>query len=167
MKIALVAAMANDNVIGLNNQMPWHMPADLAHFKKVTLGKPVIMGRKTYDSIGRLLPGRRNIIISRQSAPTGFKADWVDSVEAALALVAHEPEVMIIGGAQLYQQMLPRADRLYLTHIQLETAGDAFFPDYQNESGWQVVSSEHHQADEQNPNPYHFVLLEKTTRVAG
>lgn len=163
MKIALVAAMANNNVIGLNNQMPWHMPADLAHFKKVTLGKPVIMGRKTYDSIGRLLPGRRNIIISRQVAPAGFKADWVDSVEAALALVAHEPEVMIIGGAQLYQQMLARADRLYLTHIQLETEGDAFFPDYQKEPDWQLISSEQHPADEQNPYSYHFVLLEKTS----
>jgi dihydrofolate reductase len=163
MKIALVAAMANRNVIGLNNQMPWHMPADLAHFKKVTLGKPVIMGRKTYDSIGRLLPGRRNIIISRQAAPTGFTADWVDSVEAALALVSDQPEVMIIGGAQLYQQMLARADRLYLTHIQLETSGDAYFPDYQNEHGWQIISTEQHPADEQNPHSYRFVLLEKTS----
>ncbi len=163
MKIALVAAMANQNVIGLNNQMPWHMPADLAHFKKVTLGKPVIMGRKTYDSIGRLLPGRRNIIISRQTAPAGFTADWVDSVEAALALVADEPEVMIIGGAQLYRQMLARADRLYLTHIDLETTGDAFFPDYQSEPGWQVISTEQHQADGQNPYSYRFVLVEKSS----
>lgn len=160
MKIALVAAMANENVIGLNNQMPWHMPADLAHFKKVTLGKPVIMGRKTYDSIGRLLPGRRNIIISRQPAPAGLSADWVDSVEAALALVADQAEVMIIGGAQLYQQMLAKADRLYLTHIALNTAGDAFFPDYQQQ-GWQQIWAEEHPADEQNPHPYRFVLLEK------
>lgn len=163
MKIALVAAMANDNVIGLNNQMPWHMPADLAHFKKVTLGKPVIMGRKTYDSIGRLLPGRRNIIISRQPAPEGFSADWVDSVEAALALVGGQEEVMIIGGAQLYQQMLARADRLYLTHIMLNTEGDAFFPNYQQQQGWQQVWVEEHPADEQNPYSYRFVLLEKTS----
>lgn len=163
MKIALVAAMANGNVIGRNNQMPWHMPADLAHFKKVTLGKPVIMGRKTYDSIGRLLPGRRNIIISRQPAPEGLNADWVDSVEAALALVADQAEVMIIGGAQLYQQMLARADRLYLTHIQLETEGDAFFPSYQQQQDWQLIWAEEHPADEQNPYPYRFVLLEKTS----
>lgn len=163
MKIALVAAMANNNVIGLNNQMPWHMPADLAHFKKVTLGKPVIMGRKTYDSIGRLLPGRRNIIISRQAAPEGLGADWVDSVDAALALVAEHDEVMIIGGAQLYQQMLDRADRLYLTHIGLDTAGDAYFPNYQQQQHWKLVWEEEHLANEQNPFPYRFVLLEKNS----
>ena len=161
MKIALVAAMANHNVIGLHNQMPWHMPADLAHFKEVTLGKPVIMGRKTYDSIGRLLPGRRNIIISRQQAPHGLAADWVHSIEDALALVADQAEVMIIGGAELYKQMLPRADRLYLTHIELETRGDAFFPDYQSDSGWRMIDSAEFAADFKNPHPYRFVLLEK------
>lgn len=161
MKIALVAAMANQNVIGLNNQMPWHMPADLAHFKQVTLGKPVIMGRKTYDSIGRLLPGRRNIIISRQRAPAQLAADWVHSVDDALALVADQPEVMIIGGAELYQQMLPRADRLYLTHIDFDTEGDAYFPHYQSDSDWRLVHSEEFTADSKNPHSYRFVLLEK------
>jgi dihydrofolate reductase len=161
MKIALVAAMANENVIGLNNQMPWHMPADLAHFKKVTLGKPVIMGRKTYDSIGRLLPGRQNIIISRQSPPENFGADWVHSIDDALALVVDQPEVMIIGGAELYKQMLPRADRLYLTHIDLTTAGDAFFPDYQSDSQWRLISTEQFAADSKNNHSYRFVLLEK------
>lgn len=161
MEIALVAAMANHNVIGLNNQMPWHMPADLAHFKQVTLGKPVIMGRKTFDSIGRLLPGRRNIVISRQPAPKDFTADWVDSIESALGLVADQPEVMIIGGAELYRQMLPRADRLYLTLIELETAGDAYFPDYQIQQCWRLLESTEHKPDEKNPYPYRFVLLEK------
>ena len=161
MKIALVAAMANHNVIGLNNQMPWHMPADLAHFKQVTLGKPVIMGRKTYDSIGRLLPGRRNIIISRQPAPAQLAADWVNSIEEALALVAEQPEVMIIGGAELYKQMLPRADRLYLTHIDLDSEGDAYFPDYQSDANWQQISSESVAADDKNPHSYRLVLLGK------
>jgi dihydrofolate reductase len=161
MKIALVAAMANRNVIGLNNQMPWHMPADLAHFKQVTLGKPVIMGRKTYDSIGRLLPGRRNIIISRQQAPEGLAADWVHSVDEALALVSDQAEVMIIGGAELYKQLLPRADRLYLTHIELDTDGDAYFPDYQSDDNWQQISSESFVADDKNPHSYRFVLFEK------
>ncbi len=161
MKIALVAAMANQNVIGLNNQMPWHMPADLAHFKQVTLGKPVIMGRKTYDSIGRLLPGRRNIIISRQPAPQHLAADWVHSIDEALALVTDQAEVMIIGGAELYKQMLPRADRLYLTHIDLDTDGDAYFPDYQSDNNWQQVQSLEFAADSKNPYSYRFVLLEK------
>jgi len=161
MKISLVAAMANHNVIGLNNQMPWHMPADLAHFKQVTLGKPVIMGRKTYDSIGRLLPGRRNIVISRQPPPERFAADWVHSTEEALALVVDEPEVMIIGGAELYRQMLPRADRLYVTHINLDIDGDAYFPDYQSEGSWREVTSTAFAADDKNPHSYRFVLLEK------
>lgn len=167
MKLALVAAMAKNRVIGLNNQMPWHMPADLAHFKAVTLGKPVIMGRKTYDSIGRLLPGRRNIIISRQPAPVGLAADWVDSIAAALALVAAEPEVMIIGGAELYRQMLPQADLLYLTLIEHDTPGDAFFPDYQAAAAWQQLSAESHPADARNPYPYTFLLLEKNSQLAG
>ena len=161
MKIALVAAMANNNVIGRNNQMPWHMRADLAHFKQVTLGKPVIMGRKTFDSIGRLLPGRRNIIISRQQAPKGLAADWVHSVDEALALVADQAEVMIIGGAELYNQLLPRADRLYLTHIELETDGDAYFPDYQSDSSWRQIESTEFAADSKNPYSYRFVLFEK------
>lgn len=161
MKISLVAAMAHNRVIGLNNQMPWHLPADLAHFKAVTLGKPVIMGRKTYDSIGRLLPGRRNIIVSRQSAPVGFAADWVPSVEAALALVAEEAEVMIIGGAEIYRQLLPQADALYLTLIALETPGDAFFPDYLSVADWHQASIESHAADEKNPYAYQFICLEK------
>lgn len=166
MKLALVAAMANNRVIGLNNQMPWHLPADLAHFKAVTLGKPVIMGRKTYDSIGRLLPGRRNIIISRQPAPAGLAADWVDSIAAALALVESEPEVMIIGGAELYRQMLPQADLLYLTLIEHDTPGDAFFPDYQATADWRQISVQSQQPDARNPYPYTFLLLEKNPPVA-
>lgn len=161
MKLSLIAAMARDRVIGHNNQMPWHMPADLAHFKKVTLGKPVIMGRKTFDSIGRLLPGRRNIIISRQVKPAGLAADWVHSLEQALALVAAEPEVMVIGGAELYRQSLPFADRLYLTEFELSVPGDAFFPDYQADAGWTLTDQQEHQADAQNPAAYRFLQLER------
>ncbi len=129
MRIAMIAAMANNRVIGKDNQMPWHLPADLKHFKKVTLGKPVIMGRKTYQSIGKALPGRRNIVISRQSGALSTDADWVQSIELALALVQHEAEVMIIGGAEIYRQVLPLADTLYITDIDLTVEGDAFFPD--------------------------------------
>lgn len=135
-KLILVAAMARGNVIGLDNTMPWHLPEDLKHFKAVTLGKPVIMGRKTFDSIGRPLPGRLNIVVTRQ-------ADWqhdgvsvAHSLEEALQLAANVEEVCIIGGAELYRQALPLADLLRLTHIELDVAGDTCFPAFSAEE-WQ------------------------------
>jgi dihydrofolate reductase len=161
MRIAMIAAMANNRVIGKDNQMPWHLPADLKHFKKVTLGKPVIMGRKTYQSIGKALPGRRNIVISRQSGALSTDADWVQSIEQALALVQHEAEVMVIGGAEIYRQVLPMADTLYITNIDLSVEGDAFFPDYHAAAIWHESASEQHQADTQNPYPYLFRTLNR------
>ena len=161
MLLSLIAAMANDRVIGLNNQMPWHMPADLAHFKQVTLGKPVVMGRKTFDSIGRLLPGRRNVVISRQVKPDGFTADWVNSLDDALALLSAEPEVMVIGGAELYRQTLPMADRLYLSEFALEVAGDAYFPDYQAAGTWRVIAESEHCADQLNAHYCRFLTLQR------
>ncbi|MGY5797649.1 type 3 dihydrofolate reductase [Rheinheimera faecalis] len=161
MRIAMIAAMANNRVIGKDNQMPWHLPADLKHFKKVTLGKPVIMGRKTYQSIGKALPGRRNIVISRQSGALSTDADWVQSIEQALALVQHEAEVMIIGGAEIYRQVLPLADTLYITDIDLTVEGDAFFPDYQAVAPWRETASERHEPDPQNPHSYHFRTLNR------
>ncbi len=161
MIISMVAAMAEQRVIGLNNQMPWHLPADLAHFKQVTLGKPVLMGRRTYDSIGRLLPGRRNIVISRQAKPAGFGGDWVSSVDEALALLTDVPELMVIGGGELYQQMLPLANRLYLTEIELITDGDAWFPDYRAAANWNLISEQLRPADAQNPHNCRFITLER------
>ena len=161
MHIAMIAAMAANRVIGLNNQMPWHLPADLKHFKTITSGKPVLMGRKTFESIGRPLPGRRNIVISRQAAPDNCAVDWVNSVEQALALVADVPEVMIIGGADIYRQCLPLAQRLYLTEIALETAGDAFFPDYQAVGPWQVVSEQQVPLSDSTPLAHRFITLER------
>jgi dihydrofolate reductase len=161
MIISMVAAMANHRVIGLNNQMPWHLPADLAHFKQVTLGKPVLMGRRTFESIGRLLPGRRNIVISRQAKPAGFSADWVGSVEEALALLTDSAELMVIGGGELYKQMLPLASRLYLTEIALTTTGDAWFPDYQAVANWRLISEQLRPADPQNPHDCRFITLER------
>lgn len=159
--ISLIAAMAKHRVIGKDNKMPWHMPADLTHFRQVTTGKPVIMGRKTFDSIGRLLPGRRNIIISRQNKPAGLEADWVHSLEQALALVNSSAEVMVIGGGELYKQALPLADRLYITEIDLDVAGDAYFPAYQEHCSWQVIDQEQHMADEKNPHNYRFITLQR------
>jgi dihydrofolate reductase len=161
MRIAMIAAMANNRVIGKDNQMPWHLPADLKHFKKVTLGKPVIMGRKTYQSIGKALPGRRNIVVSRQSAALSDDADWVQSIEQALALVQQDAEVMVIGGAEIYRQVLPIADTLYITDIDLAVEGDAFFPDYQAVACWKEIASEQHLADSQNPHSYHFRVLNR------
>lgn len=161
MLLSLIAAMAQNRVIGLNNQMPWHMPADLAHFKQVTMGKPVVMGRKTFDSIGRLLPGRRNVVISRQARPEGFKADWVHSIDEALALLCTESEVMIIGGAELYRQTLPMADRLYLSEFDLAVSGDAYFPDYYAVGHWRVSSVQQFPADDKNQADYRFLQLER------
>ncbi|MCF4010469.1 type 3 dihydrofolate reductase [Rheinheimera sp. UJ63] len=161
MQIAMIAAMAANRVIGLNNQMPWHLPADLKHFKAMTSGKPVLMGRKTFESIGRPLPGRRNIVISRQPVPANCNVEWVNSVEQALALVADVPEVMIIGGADIYRQCLPLAQRLYLTEIALDTPGDAFFPDYQAAGPWQITSEDVVPQSDSNPLAHRFITLER------
>ena len=160
MLISLIVAMAHGRVIGANNQMPWHMPADLRHFKQMTLGKPVIMGRRTYESIGRPLPGRRNLVISRQPAWSADGVECCPSLDAALHAVQDGAEVMIIGGGQLYREALPRADRLYLTHIDLQVEGDTWFPDYLAAGDeWRVLSREHHPEDEHNPYPYCFEIL--------
>lgn len=160
MLISLIVAMAHGRVIGANNQMPWHMPADLRHFKQMTLGKPVIMGRRTFESIGRPLPGRRNLVISRQQGWSSEGVECCASLEAALALTHHCDEVMIIGGGQLYREALPHADRLYLTHIDLAVEGDTWFPDYNTDGYcWRQVTYESHAADDNNPYPYCFELL--------
>ncbi|WP_434471012.1 type 3 dihydrofolate reductase [Aeromonas veronii] len=157
MMISMIAAMAHDRVIGLDNQMPWHLPADLAHFKRVTLGKPVLMGRKTFESIGRPLPGRRNLVISRNPGYQAGGVEVVGSVEAALALLASSTveELMVIGGGHLYTEMLPSADRLYLTQIDLSVEGDTRFPAF-DDGQWLRIDCESHPADEKNPHPYRF-----------
>jgi dihydrofolate reductase len=163
--IALIVAMSNNRVIGRNNALPWHLSEDLKYFKRTTLGKPVIMGRKTFESIGRPLPGRANIIVSR----SGFTADnirVVSSLEEALKVaesIAHidgAEEVMVIGGAELYAHALPMAQRLYLTLVDAEIEGDAFFPAL-NDDEWQEISREDYDAVEPNPYNYSFRLLEK------
>ncbi len=161
MIISMVAAMAANRVIGRANQMPWHLPADLRHFKQITLGKPVIMGRKTFESIGRVLPGRRNVVISRTVPPETKGADWVNSLEQAFSLLAGQPEVMVIGGGEIYRQCLPLADRLYLTEIDLTTEGDAYFPDYQQAGQWQLTEDVLHLADEHNPYHCRFISLQR------
>ncbi|MBB1308637.1 type 3 dihydrofolate reductase [Pseudoalteromonas sp. SR41-8] len=161
MKISMIAAMAKNRVIGQDNDMPWHLPADLQHFKAVTMNKPVIMGRKTFESIGRPLPGRRNIVISRNTDYTAVGVDVVTSPEAAISLLCESDEVMVIGGGNIYQQFLKSADTLYLTFIDLDVAGDTQFPDYEQSANWQVVEELYNQPDDKNIYGYRFVTLDK------
>jgi len=141
MKIAMIAAMANNRVIGKDNQMPWHLPEDLKHFKAMTLGKPIVMGRKTFESIGRPLPGRHNIVISRQESLKIDGVTCVTSFEDAKALVSDCEELVVIGGGQLYSSLLSEADKLYLTEINLDVEGDTFFPQWDAVS-WELISKE-------------------------
>lgn len=161
MKISMIAAMADLRVIGLDNKMPWHLPGDLKFFKRVTLGKPVIMGRKTYQSIGRPLPGRTNIVLTRDKDLQIAGVSCVQTVEQAMELVQGAEEVMVIGGATIYQQFLQQATRLYLTFIDLQVAGDTQFPDYQAIADWQEIEREEHFADEKNAYDYQFVTLQR------
>ncbi|AKH89992.1 type 3 dihydrofolate reductase [Edwardsiella tarda] len=159
MIISLIAALSADRVIGMENAMPWHLPADLAWFKRNTLAKPVVMGRKTYESIGRPLPGRHNIVLSHQVGQDD-RVTWVSTPQAALAAAAGADEVMIIGGGTIYRHFLPLASRLYLTHVDADVAGDTYFPDYASDE-WQTRFSEFHDADEDNSHPYCFEILER------
>ncbi|GAB4346542.1 MAG: type 3 dihydrofolate reductase [Gammaproteobacteria bacterium] len=162
--LSVIAAMGRGRVIGCGNRLPWHLPADLKHFKAVTLGKPVVMGRLTYESIGRPLPGRRNIVISRDPDYRAEGCEVVDSLAGALEAACDAEEVMVIGGATIYQQALPQAGRLYLTLIDENFEGDAWFPAWR-ESEWRQVASESHAPDEANPHPYRFVVLERRTET--
>ncbi len=154
--ISLIVAMANNRVIGKNNQMPWHLPADLQHFKTITLGKPIIMGRKTYESIGRPLPGRKNIVISHNSNYKLDGCETVTSLEKALKLVNNVEEVMIIGGGFLYAQTLHHANKLYLTFIDLDIDGDTIFPDFEK-LNIKEVKRDKYLKDEKNIYNYEFV----------
>jgi dihydrofolate reductase len=152
--------MDRNRLIGNNNQLPWHLPADFAHFKSVTMGKPVIMGRKTYESIGKPLPGRTNIVLSRNPGTRYEGVDCVSSFEQALALVPDAEEVMVIGGSTIYEMLLPRANRLYLTYVEAEFDGDAWFPEIDNNQ-WLELESVLRKADEKNLYDCRFVTLEK------
>lgn len=154
--LCLIAALAQNRVIGRDNQLPWHLPADLKHFKALTLGKPIIMGRKTWDSLGRPLPGRLNLVVSRQPGLQLEGAEVFASLEAAMVRAeqwAREQgacELMLIGGAQLYAQGLARAERLYLTRVELNPEGDAWFPEV-SPADWRRDAREAHPATAETP----------------
>ncbi|MGK2946702.1 MAG: type 3 dihydrofolate reductase [Candidatus Malihini olakiniferum] len=157
--ISLITALTVNRVIGMENAMPWHLPADLEWFKRQTLNKSIIMGRNTYLSIGQPLPGRNNILVSSRPGDDE-RLTSVPTLEAALEAVEGAEEVMIIGGGSIYQQMLSQASRLYLTHIDAEVEGDTHFPEYKPDE-WSSVFSEFHDVDEQNSNNYYFEILER------
>lgn len=154
MRLSAIVAVADNGVIGKDGQLPWRLPADLAWFKRQTLGKPVLMGRKTFESIGKPLPGRLNVVLTSGPTPPGCLG--AASLEEALALpeLAAAPEVMVIGGARVYEAALPRCTELLLTRIHHSFEGDSFF-DF-DVSEWERVSEERHEADERNPYPYTF-----------
>jgi dihydrofolate reductase len=166
MHLALIAAVADNGVIGRDNTLPWHLPEDLKYFKRTTMGKPIVMGRLTYESIGRPLPGRVNIVISRQSAlridGVQVVADLPTALELAEATASREgvDELVVIGGAQIYALALPLAQRLYLTEVHADVAGDAFFPAWDREQ-WQELQRQRHPASDANPYDYSFVVYER------
>lgn len=161
MSVSLIWAMADNRVIGIENRLPWKLPADMKWFRSQTLGKPIIMGRLTFESFGaRPLPDRRNLIVSRNPGYCAEGTEVFDSLQAALAAAAENDEVMVIGGASLYAQALPHADRLYMTLIHAEVDGDAYFPEFDMDQ-WQEVERTDCAADEKNPHPYSFVVLQR------
>lgn len=160
--LSAIAAAAENRVIGKDNKMPWHMPADLKHFKTLTSGHPVLMGRKTYESIGKPLPNRTNIIMTRDMNYSAPDCIIVNTVEAAVSMAdeLEMDEIFVIGGAEVYRQLLSQIQRIYLTEIHHQFEGDAYFPEL-NPDEWKEVSRERHAADENNKYDYSFVVLER------
>ena len=157
MTISIIVAIAQNNAIGKNNQLLWHMPNDLKHFKEITSGRTIIMGRKTFDSVGKPLPRRRNIVVTRQDIQIPG-CEVVKSVEEGLALCTGEDEVFIGGGAEIYKQAMDITNRIYLTIIHQEFEADTFFPEI-DYSQWAEISREDYQPDDKNPLPYSFITL--------
>jgi dihydrofolate reductase len=157
--VSAIVAMAENRVIGKNNQLPWHLPADLKHFKELTTGHSIIMGRKTYESIGKPLPNRENIILTRDKNYQAEGCKVVHAIEEAIKLAAHNKELFIIGGAEIYQQAMPYIHRIYLTVVHHYFEGDTYFPALNNE--WREISNERHEADEKNDYAFSFVVLER------
>ncbi|MBN1205741.1 MAG: dihydrofolate reductase [Myxococcaceae bacterium] len=160
MRLSAIVAMAANRVIGVGNQLPWRLPADLARFKRLTLGHTLVMGRKTFESIGRPLPGRTFIVVTRQQgyAPQGVKV--AHSVDEALALAQGDDEVFIAGGAELYAQTMGRLDRLYLTRLERDFPGDTYFPEV-DLSSWKLIEEEHHPASGPEALPFSFLTYER------
>ena len=165
-RLSLMVAKASNRVIGRNNKLPWYLPNDLEYFKQVTFGKPVIMGRKTWDSLGKPLPGRTNIVITRQADFQAEGAKVVATLDEAVTLAENvafiegQDEAVVMGGAEIYALALPQADRLYLTEVHAEVDGDTWFPEYDT-SEWKEIGREDFPAEGPNPYDYSFVVYER------
>lgn len=160
MKVSMIVAASANNVIGASGSLPWRLSEDLRRFKEITMGKPMIMGRLTFESIGKALPGRRSIVLTRDAAYQAEGCEVVTTPDAAFEQAADADEVMIIGGGNVYEQMLPMTDRIYLTRIHAEIDGDTFFPEI-NEDDWRIVSSEPLPPNDERPFSISFQLLER------
>lgn len=158
--ISIIVAASSNDVIGVQGELPWRLSADLKRFKELTMGKPIVMGRLTWESIGRPLPGRQNIVITRQADFAAQGADVVATPADALRAAGDVDEVMIIGGGQIYDLFLPKASRVYLTKVQTEVEGDAWFPSL-DESVWNLVAAEPHAADDNNEHAFEFQTYER------
>ncbi|MEJ2316213.1 MAG: dihydrofolate reductase [Gammaproteobacteria bacterium] len=161
-RVSLIWAMARNRVIGRDNSLPWHLPADLQHFKELTLGKPIIMGRKTWESLPGLLPGRRHIVVTRRQNYVAEGAETAADLDAAIALAGDVDEIMIVGGATLYAEALPIAGRLYMTLVDADVDGDAFFPAF-DMAAWHVIDESSAPADEKNRYGLSFLTLERAS----
>jgi dihydrofolate reductase len=161
--VSLIVAMARNRVIGINNTLPWHLPADLKHFRALTMGHHIVMGRKTWESIGKPLPGRTSVVVTRNPDYAAPGVIVVNSLQAAIAACNNEPEIFVIGGAALYRQAIAFADRIYLTEIAADIPGDAFFPEF-SPVEWLEVSRETHSQSEPQPLEYHFVTYHRKGR---
>lgn len=161
-RITIVAAMGRNRAIGLDGRLPWHLPRELRHFKETTMGKPIVMGRRTWQSIGRALPGRQNLVVTRDASYRAEGCEVAGSLTDAIALARGE-EVMIIGGGELYGQTLPHADRMVLTLVDCEPPADTWFPGW-DAADWRQVAERREQADERNPFDYR--VIELTRRCA-
>jgi len=162
MKLILIAAVANNNVIGGDNKLLWHLPADLKRFKKITMGHTLIMGRKTFESIGKALPGRKTIIVTRQKDFKAEGCEIVPDIKEAICKVREESEVFVAGGGEIYRQIinLHYARRIYITRVYANFEGDSFFP-YIDPEKWELIEREDHQPDDKNPYPYAFLKYKR------
>ena len=163
MRLSLIAALSSNNVIGRNNDLPWHLGTDLKRLKALTMGHHMIIGRRTYDSIGRPLPGRTFVVISRDPNFTPEGVQVVRSLEEAIEIVeaSGDPEPFIAGGAQIFELAMHRADRMYLTRVHAEVEGDTFFPEFDDVTEWRLTDSEHFEADEKNDYPFSFLTYDR------
>ena len=160
--LSLIAAMDNNRLIGNENDLPWRLPADLQHFKSITMGKPIIMGRLTHESIGRPLPGRQNIVITRQRDYVAEGCEVVQSAAAALAVAGEVSENMVIGGSEIYTLFLPLANRIYLTRVLADVQGDAYFPALDADE-WNMSDHEQREADEYNAFDFSFEVWDRVS----